>query len=139
MKELIVFGIVFGFLGVVALITWLCCKVSDKIYDKKVKKAHKKYPDFYELVAYVHRVDEQRGQFARKVYDLKQSINTKIESLVFLTKEDKKIVEEEIENLRQQLKEINQKDEPLDIESKELWNRIENWKNEIENNGGKIY
>ena len=139
MKELIVFGIVFGFLGVVVLITWLCCKVSDKIYDKKVKKAHKKYPDFYELVEYVRGIDKQRGQLLSKAYDLKQLINTKIESLVFLTKEDKKIVEEEVENIRQQLKEINQKAEPLDIESKELWNRIEIWQKEIENNGGKIY
>jgi len=139
MKELIAFGIVFGFLGVVALITWVCCKISDKVYDKKIEKAHKKYPDFYELVAYVRGVDEQRGQLARKIYDLKQSINTKIESLVFLTKEDKKMVEEEIENIRQQLKEIKQKAEPLQAESKEIWNRIEAWKKDIEANGGKIY
>lgn len=139
MKDLIDCGIVFGILGVVALITWLCFKVSDKIYDKKVKKAHKKYPDFYELVEYVRGIDKQRGQLLSKAYDLKQLINTKIESLVFLTKEDKKIVEEEVENIRQQLKEINQKAEPLDIESKELWKRIEIWQKEIENNGGKIY
>ena len=139
MKELIAFGIAFGFLVVFILITWLCCEISNKIYDKKVKKAHKKYSDFYELVEYAYNIDKQRGQLLSKAYDLKQLINTKIESLVFLTKEDKKIIEEEIENIRQQLKEINQKAEPLQTESKELWNRIEIWQKDIENNGGKIY
>lgn len=139
MKELIAFGIVFGFLGVVALITWVCCKISNKVYDKKVEKAHKKYPDFYELVTYVRGVDRQKSKLVCEVYDLKKDINSKVATLVYLTKDDKIALEEEIEKLRQQLKELDEKIRPLNEESKKLWHRIEVWQKDIEDKGGKIY
>lgn len=139
MKELIALAITLGVFGLVGLITWVCCKISDKVYDKKVEKAHKKYPDFYELVAYVRGVDRQKSKLVSEVYDLKKDINSKVATLVYLTKDDKIALEEEIEKLRQQLKELNEKIKPLDEESKELWNRVEAWQKDIENNGGKIY
>lgn len=139
MVEFIALVITLGVFGLVALITWACCKISDKIYDKKVEKAHKKYPDFYELLAYVHGVDKQKSKLVWEAYDLKKEINSKVESLVYLTKNDKIALEEEIEKLRQQLKEVDEKIRPLDKESKELWHRIEAWQKDIEDNGGKIY
>ena len=74
-----------------------------------------------------------------EIYDLKKEINSKIETLVYLTKNDKIALEEEIEKLRQQLKELNEKFKPLNKESKELWHRVEVWQKDIENKGGKIY
>lgn len=139
MKELIALAITLGVFGLVGLITWVCCKISDKIYDKKVEKAHKKYPDFYELVVYVRGVDKQKSKLVCEVYDLKKDINSKVATLVYLTKDDKMALEEEIEKLRQQLKELDEKIRPLDEESKELWHRVEAWQKDIEDNGGKIY
>lgn len=139
MVEFMAFIITVGVFGVVGLITWLCCKLSDKIYDKKAEKALKKYPDFYALVDYVRGVDRQKSKLVCEVYDLKKDINSKVTSLVYLTKEDKIMLEEEIEKLRQQLKELDEKIRPLEEESKELWHRVEAWQKEIENNGGKIY
>ena len=139
MVEFVAFIITVGVFGFVALMARVCCKISDKIYDKKDEKALKKYPDFYELVAYVREVDEQKSKLICEVYDLKEKINVKTKNLIFLTKEDKIIAEEEIEIFRQQLKELNEKIEPLEEKSKKLWNRIETWKKEIEEKGGKIY
>ena len=139
MKEFIGFVITSSVLFLIGLITWACCKISDKIYDKKAEKALKKYPDFYELVAYVRGIDKQKSKLVCEVYDLKKEINSKVETLVYLTKDDKMALEEEIEKLRQQLKGIDEKIRPLDKESKELWHRVEIWQKDIENNGGKIY
>ena len=139
MVEFVAFIITVGVFGFVALMAWVCCKISDKIYDKKAEKALKKYPDFYELVAYVRGIDKQKSKLVCEVYDLKKEINSKAETLVYLTKDDKIALEEEIEKLRQQLKELDEKIRPLDEESKELWHRVEIWQKDIENNGGKIY
>lgn len=139
MVEFIAFVITVGLFGLIGLITWICCKISDKIYDKKAEKAQKKYRDFYELVAYVRGIDKQKSKFMCEIYDLKKEINSKIETLVYLTKNDKIALEEEIEKLRQQLKELNEKFKPLDKESKELWHRVEIWQKDIESKGGKIY
>ena len=139
MVEFVAFIITVGVFGFVALIVWVCCKISNKIYDKRAEKALKKYPDFYELVAYVRGVDRQKSNLVCEVYDLKKNINSKVETLVYLTKDDKMALEEEIEKLRQQLKELDEKIRPLEKESKELWNRVESWQKDIEDNGGKIY
>ena len=139
MIEFMAFVITVGVFGFVALMAWVCCKISDKIYDKRAEKALKKYPDFYELVAYVRGVDKQKSKLVCEVYDLKKDINSKVETLVYLTKDDKMALEEEIEKLRQQLKELDEKIRPLDEESKELWLRVEAWQKDIEDNGGKIY
>ena len=139
MVEFVAFIITVGVFGFVTLIAWVSCKISDKIYDKRAEKALKKYPDFYELVAYVRGVDKQKSKLVCEVYDLKKDINSKIETLVYLTKDDKMVLEEEIEKLRQQLKELDEKIKPLEKESKELWNRVESWQKDIEDNGGKIY
>lgn len=139
MVEFIALVITLVVFGVIGLITWMCCKISDKIYDKKVEKAHKKYPDFYELVAHVREIDRQKSKLVRKVYDLKTEINSKVTTLVYLTKNDKMALEEEIEKLRQQLKELDEEIRPLDEESKELWHRVETWQKNIESKGGKIY
>ena len=139
MVEFMAFIITVGVFGFVALIAWVYYKISDKVYDKKVEKAHKKYPDFYELVTYVRGIDKQKSKLVCEVYDLKKEINSKNETLVYLTKNDKIVLEEEIEKLRQQLKELDEKIRPLDKESKELWQRVETWQKDIENKGGKIY
>ena len=139
MVEFVAFVITLGVFGFVALVAWACCKISDKIYDKNAEKALKKYPDFYELVAYVRGVDKQKSKLVCEVYDLKKDINSKVATLVYLTKDDKMALEEEIEKLRQQLKELDEKIRPLDEESKELWHRVEAWQKDIEDNGGKIY
>ena len=139
MVEFMALVITLGAFGFVGLITWMCCKLSDKIYGKNAEKALKKYPDFYALVDYVRGVDRQKSKLVCEVYDLKKDISSKITTLVYLTKEDKMALEEEIENLRQQLKELDEKTRPLEEESKELWHRVEAWQKEIENNGGKIY
>ena len=139
MVEFIALVTTLGVFGVIGLITWMYCKISDKIYDKKIEKAHKKYPDFYELVSYVRGVDKQKSKLMCEVYDLKKEINSKVESLVYLTKNDKMALEEEIEKLRQQLKELDEKIRPLDKESKELWHRVEIWQKDIKSKGGKIY
>ena len=74
MVEFIAFVITVGLFGLIGLITWMCCKISDKIYDKKAEKAQKKYRDFYELVAYVRGVDKQKSKFMCEIYDLKKEI-----------------------------------------------------------------
>ena len=139
MVEFMALVITLAVFGVVGVITWMCCKLSDKIYDKKAEKALKKYPDFYALVDYVRGVDRQKSKLVCEVYDLKKDINSKVATLVYLIKDDKMALEEEIEKLRQQLKELDEKIRPLEEESKELWHRVEAWQKEIENNGGKIY
>lgn len=75
MSDLLTLVIVIGFFGVVALITWMGCKIIDWRYDWKERKFAEKYPELTALrKEYDRKLSQHRAEWNKIIPQLKEDI-----------------------------------------------------------------
>lgn len=140
MKELLALIITLGIIGIIGVITWGFCKISDLIYDKKIQKSKEKFPDFYELVGYRYELSTQICDLIRKRLEIKDKITRTLADLPYLTPNKQAQAESQLVQWREELEDIEENQINLLRKDRDKMDeRIQALKEEIESNGGKVY
>ena len=140
MNELLAMLITFGVLGIVGVIAWVACKLDDLIYNKKIQKSKKKFPEFYELIKHRNELSDQLCDYIRKKVAIKNKITEKLADLPYLTSAKQIQAECQLTEWREELEVIEEeKIIPLKEKQTEINKQIFALKDKIEFNGGKVY
>jgi len=139
MIEFLIFIAVVGFFAFVGFATWICCKISDRNYERKVNKQKMAFPELYTMLDDVHEIDHKASEYRRKSREIREEIESILAEVPYLVPSDKEKAERKLADLRFDLK-YNEEDNviPLEKSSKALWEEIRAKREEYEKLGIKI-
>ena len=93
-----------GFVGGLALLCFVICKVVDFIYNQKDKKHHKEHPEFFRLRDdYIAKANRACNFHNKTIVSYMRKIDGMMKEADYLPREVIKKHEEKIEELRSQL------------------------------------
>lgn len=139
MIEFLIFIVIVGLFAFVGFITWICCKISNWNYERKVNKQKIDFPELYTMLEDVHEIDKKAIEYRRKSRKIREEIENTLAEVPYLVPSDKEKAERKLADLRFDLK-YNEEDNviPLEKASKALWEEIRTKREEYEKLGIKI-
>ena len=139
MVEFLIFIAVVGLFAFVGFVTWICCKIADWNYERKVNKQRMAFPELYTMLDDVHEIDKKANEYRRKSRKIREEIESILAEVPYLVPSDKEKAERKLADLRFDLK-YNEEDNviPLEKASKALWEEIRAKREEYEKLGIKI-
>lgn len=104
MSDLLTLVIVIGFLGVIALIAWIVCKIIDWRYDWKERKFAEKHPELTALrKEYDRKLSQHYAEWNKIIPQLKEDIERFEKEKIYLPIDILKKRTQEIEETKKKL------------------------------------
>lgn len=125
---------------VLPLVTCLIIFVLGKIQDYQIKKSKERNADFYEFREEVFKSQSELLESRRYIDEVKQSIDSIIEEMPYLTNRLKRQAEESLEIIRNDLADYKETvHRPLETNARLLRDRLNAWEKLLVEQGEKIY
>ena len=138
-NEILALLIAVGFICLISFLTWICCKIHDWIYNRKIAKQKQLYPKLYETLNQAYEINVQKCDYLQKKIEIKEKIDRLINEIKYATPHAQDKIKKELNDLRFELKDIEELHiVPLRAEWDSLQAKIKKIETELKNNGIKI-